>query len=310
MLSVLSFAAAAAAGDARWSEKQIVHYMTDNPQRVFFSRLFRDGGFRKGLEVGVAGGKFSEHMLLDNAATSPLVWHMMEPFPISSLLARYDAFAQTSTERATAERERTMSWRSRGVGKNAELRAIRHLSTDAAALAAISDGPLYDFIYLDGAHDYFNVKLEMYAYWPKVRPGGVLAGHDYCSYGETNAPGPKGSNSVWQNGTLVPVAQTKGVAGRDKRLPMRCARCRPIPRCGNYTSTMRGIKSQRGRGVKSQVGVVQAVQEWLADAQPTLKLHHTKEDFTRGSLAAAGIDYDLSITTTRNPSWFVVKPLV
>ena len=41
------------------------------------------------------------------------------------------------------------------------------------------------------------------------------------TYGETNAPGPKGSKSVWQNGTLVPVAQTKGVAGRDKRLPMR-----------------------------------------------------------------------------------------
>lgn len=112
---------------------------------------------------------------------------------------------------------------------------------------------------------------------------------------------------MWQNGTLVPVAQTEGVAGRDKRLPMRCARCSPIPRCGNYTEI--GSSKRAGLRVKSQVGVVQAVQEWLADAQPKLELHHTQEDFTRGSLSAAGIDYDLIITTTRNPSWFVVKPL-
>ena len=33
-----------------------------------------------------------------------------------------------------------------------------------------------DFIYLDGAHDYKNVKLELPLYYRKLRPGGVLAG--------------------------------------------------------------------------------------------------------------------------------------
>lgn len=36
-----------------------------------------------------------------------------------------------------------------------------------------------DFVFIDAAHDYTNVKADLLAWWPKIRPGGVLAGHDY-----------------------------------------------------------------------------------------------------------------------------------
>ncbi len=36
-----------------------------------------------------------------------------------------------------------------------------------------------DFVFLDAAHDYASVRDDIAAWWPKIAPGGMLAGHDY-----------------------------------------------------------------------------------------------------------------------------------
>lgn len=36
-----------------------------------------------------------------------------------------------------------------------------------------------DFVFIDAAHDYENVLVDIRAWQGKIRPGGVLAGHDY-----------------------------------------------------------------------------------------------------------------------------------
>jgi len=36
-----------------------------------------------------------------------------------------------------------------------------------------------DFIYIDASHDYENVKNDLIHWYPKVKIGGVIAGHDY-----------------------------------------------------------------------------------------------------------------------------------
>jgi len=35
-----------------------------------------------------------------------------------------------------------------------------------------------DFVYIDAAHDYDNVRADIEAWWPKVKIGGTIAGHD------------------------------------------------------------------------------------------------------------------------------------
>lgn len=64
-------------------------------------------------------------------------------------------------------------------------RAIIERQSSLAAAAEQSDGFL-DMVFIDGAHDYASVAADIAAWWPKVRPGGLLTGHDYKRRGYKN----------------------------------------------------------------------------------------------------------------------------
>jgi len=53
---------------------------------------------------------------------------------------------------------------------------VRMTSTEAAATYA--DNTL-DFVFIDAQHDYDSVHADILAWWPKVKIGGIIAGHDY-----------------------------------------------------------------------------------------------------------------------------------
>jgi len=52
----------------------------------------------------------------------------------------------------------------------------RMLSHEAAE--RFDDNSL-DFVFIDASHDYINVMIDLKAWYPKVKKGGVFAGHDY-----------------------------------------------------------------------------------------------------------------------------------
>lgn len=52
---------------------------------------------------------------------------------------------------------------------------VRKMSEDA--LQSFPD-EFFDFVYVDGNHDYSFVKKDLEGYWQKVRKGGILGGHD------------------------------------------------------------------------------------------------------------------------------------
>jgi len=251
----------------RWGETEIVRHLAKNPDRAFFADLFRHGNFKSGIEVGVADGRFSEHSLSANRGI-PISWHMVEPFPNTELKKRLQI------SQAGIANFQQGTWQQDNLCSRADLQFSMKMSIDDDLVSSIPDNSI-DFVYLDGAHEYKVVKLELPLYYRKVVRGGVLAGHDYCNHGQ---PGSH-----------------------------KCSGCRNVPICQNYTEY--GIRHGKAPGITSdQNGVVRAVHEYLSEENPNLLLHHTSETFTRESLLDRGFSYDLLITNTRNPSWFIIKP--
>lgn len=250
-----------------WTETDIVAYMSEHPQRNYFSHLFAHGGFRRGIEIGVQDGRFSEIFLEQNSKLlmkDQWSWVLVDPSPTKYLDRRLGLAGKSS------------KWENEGYLQNCEVTLQKTISTDPALLAANADG-YFDFVYLDASHGYEDVKAELPLWWKKLRSGGVLAGHDYCNYGEEG---------------------------------QSCNGCKYVPQCGAYTKS--GVESalnKKGRS-SNQNGVVQAIQDWMIQesGDPSLTVRHTIEDFTRESLAQDGFDFDMVIRRDRNPSWYIYKP--
>lgn len=78
-------------------------------------------------------------------------------------------------------------------------RATIIASNSDEAVSKFQDGSL-SFVYIDGNHDPGFFKLDLHIWWPKVKAGGILAGHDII-------------NDTWGAGiqdVLMPFAAEKG----------------------------------------------------------------------------------------------------
>ena len=64
---------------------------------------------------------------------------------------------------------------------------VRILEADSAASAAGFNSESVTFAYIDAAHDYESVKRDIAAWLPKIKSGGILAGHDAQSPGVQKA---------------------------------------------------------------------------------------------------------------------------
>ncbi len=75
-------------------------------------------------------------------------------------------------------------------------------------VAGSFDDEYFDWIYIDGNHQYDFVKQDLDRYYPKVKVGGFLAGDDY------------GSEGWWQNGVQKAVDEFVAQSV-DRRLEVR-----------------------------------------------------------------------------------------
>ena len=149
---------------------------------VWGGAFTRRRGFRHGAELGVQRGIFAEQLLQTwPACESLLLVDVWAPLDNYVDVANVPQREQDAIMREALER--TAFWRHK-------LSVCRNLTTLCAA--GVRDGAL-DFVYVDARHDRQGVAEDLRLWWPKVRPGGLVCGHDFVRQDE----GPAQSGQRW-----------------------------------------------------------------------------------------------------------------
>lgn len=136
--------------------------------RIELIKYFAELGFTEGAEVGVFTGYFSEVMFQNIPALH---------------LYCVDIWGSGKYQRAENECLERLKPYNKTI--------IKDYSVEAAK--QVADGSL-DFVYIDGAHDYDNVKADIEAWAPKVKVGGIISGDDFYDF-------PTGRGGVMQAAT-------------------------------------------------------------------------------------------------------------
>lgn len=87
--------------------------------------------------------------------------------------------------------------------------------------AAQFDNDSVDFVFVDADHSYAAVKEDIHTWLPKMKDGGILAGHDYGWAGSVqnavhDAIGYRDWSDPWQTGSWIAEIRRPG----DKPVPM------------------------------------------------------------------------------------------
>lgn len=132
--------------------------------------LSQGGAPTAGAELGVQEGTFAKYVLSNCAFTKYYLIDAWRP------LENYHDIANSQLPEETFQRAKDAM---RSFGNTPIF--LRNLTIEAADL--IPDDSL-DFIYIDARHSYEDVLEDMTLYWPKLRSGGLFAGHDFMNSGE------------------------------------------------------------------------------------------------------------------------------
>lgn len=138
--------------------------------RIELAKHFKDLGFKMGAEIGVADGRYSEIL----CKTIPnLKLYAIDPWAKYDGNWRSDKYQDKAFEKAKKRLKK--------------YKALLVRSTGVHAYANITNPkPFLDFVFIDGAHDYDNVMLDIILWSRKVRKGGIVAGHDYYKFKSGN----------------------------------------------------------------------------------------------------------------------------
>lgn len=134
---------------------------------------------RVGVEVGVQRGEFSA-FLLSNWPGKLWLVDMWRHQPDG-----YEDVANVSDDEHEANYQATLETMQPYIGR---FDIIKGCSVCAAPFF---DNDSLDFVYLDANHSYEAVTEDLAAWLPKLKPGGLMCGHDFVDYS-----GPLGSFQV------------------------------------------------------------------------------------------------------------------
>jgi predicted O-methyltransferase YrrM len=136
-----------------------------NVTRTEMAKFIHDMNFKVGVEIGVAQGWHAEILCEQNPQLKLYaidIWDEYDGYnEYQGRIGRYFRHAQK-------------------ILRPYNVRFIKKFSMDA--IKEFEDNTL-DFVFIDGAHDFKNVAMDICEWAKKVKPGGIVYGHDYKRWG-------------------------------------------------------------------------------------------------------------------------------
>jgi predicted O-methyltransferase YrrM len=164
-----------------------------------FGWLAEQEGFKIAIEVGVQAGWFAKKFLE--------TWPSGTEYWCIDLWAAQKHYADNANVGDAAQLALMRETQDRLSAWSNKVHYIRNYSS--IAVNQFKDNSI-DFIYLDARHDYTGVMEDLVMYYPKLREGGIIAGHDYYNADEVRAI----SNMDWSiDANGVKRADDKAVRG-------------------------------------------------------------------------------------------------
>lgn len=158
------------------SERKLTH-------RMQLAELCNEAGLTTAVEIGTHQGYFADQLM--SGMASNVVLYCVDSWahdPLCDLPIYAPCFIEQALGREFDEALARLVLTTKYKGR---VQLIKATSVEAAAM--FEDGTI-GLVYIDGEHDLENVTADIAAWWPKVQPGGILAGHDYVT-GDPTRPG-------------------------------------------------------------------------------------------------------------------------
>ena len=153
--------------------------------------------YEVGVEVGVQMALFSEQILSH--------WKSAKRYYLVDMWRSQSNYSDGANV-ADDEQEKRYQIAQRRMARFGS-KAVFIRNDSLSALHLVPDNSV-DFVYIDARHDYCGAFEDLVAWWPKLRKGGLFAGHDYFTNAEfiehMGAYRPKDSGDDWSlcgNGT-------------------------------------------------------------------------------------------------------------
>ena len=157
------------------NESEIINVNSDLKHRIFprpFERLssLRDRKRLVGVEIGVCGGEHALSLLniLDIAKI-----YLIDPYEMYENYLKGEG--KNYGDKQLNLRDTFIKAKMNLEPYNKKLTWVKKMSENA--VCDINE-PL-DFVYIDGNHDYDFVKKDLEKYYPLLKIGGVIGGHDF-----------------------------------------------------------------------------------------------------------------------------------
>jgi len=131
--------------------------------RTTLASIFHEVGYKVGAEIGVAEGRYSEVICKANPGVKLYcvdAWQVYDGYRDYTDPAKLSPMFNTTRERL----------------KGFDVTYLPMFSMDACKQF---ENNSLDFVYIDANHEWPYVTQDIYYWNKKVRPGGIISGHDY-----------------------------------------------------------------------------------------------------------------------------------